>query len=63
MEIRLEVDQNLYRLLIEAARDNHRTLEQECVKRLEQGGRRSFYLQAVLAELRAEEQQRHASCH
>jgi hypothetical protein len=53
--IRLEVDQDLLRSLTEAARSNHSTLEQECVKRLKQNGRRSFYLQALVAELRADD--------
>jgi hypothetical protein len=59
--IRLEVDQDLLRSLTEAARSNHSTLEQECVKRLKQNGRRSFYLQALVAELRADDQQRRAA--
>lgn len=59
--IKLEVDQDLFRSLREAARSNHLTLEQECVKRLNQNGRRSYYLQALVAELRAEDQQRRAA--
>ncbi|OQR32718.1 hypothetical protein BWR59_12210 [Pseudomonas sp. Bc-h] len=59
--IRLEVDQDLLRSLTEAARSNHSTLEQECVKRLKQNGRRSFYLQALVPELRADDQQRRAA--
>jgi len=59
--IRLEVDPDLFRSLSEAARCSHSTLEQECVKRLRQNGRRSYYLQALVAELRAEEQQRRAA--
>ncbi|WP_296178598.1 hypothetical protein [Pseudomonas sp. UBA1879] len=59
--IRLEVDQDLYRRLNEAARRSHSTLEQECIRRLSQNGRRSYYLQALVAELRAEDQQRRAA--
>lgn len=59
--IRLEVDQDLFRSLTEAARSNQSTLEQECVKRLKQNGRGSYYLQALVAELRAEDQQRRAA--
>jgi hypothetical protein len=60
--IRLEVDQDLYRSLIESARSSRCTLEQECIRRLSQSGRRSYYLQALVAELRAEDQQRRAAC-
>jgi hypothetical protein len=59
--ISLEVDQELFRSLTEAARRDHSTLEQECVKRLKQNGRRSCYLQALVAELRADDQQRRAA--
>lgn len=59
--ISLELDQDLYRLLQEAARLNHLTLEQECVRRLEGGERRSRYMQALVAELRADDEQRRAS--
>lgn len=59
--IRLEIDQDLYRSLTEAARSRHSTLEQECLRRLSQNGRRSYYLQALVAELRAEDQQRRAA--
>jgi hypothetical protein len=58
--IRLEVDQDLFRSLTEAARNNDSTLEQECMRRLKQNARRSYYLQALVAELRAEDQQRRA---
>ncbi|MFJ5295208.1 hypothetical protein [Pseudomonas sp. SLFW] len=61
MEIRLEVDVDLYRSLSEAARRSHSTVEQECIRRLSQNGRRSYYLQALVAELRAEDQQRRAA--
>ncbi|MFK3799252.1 MULTISPECIES: hypothetical protein [unclassified Pseudomonas] len=59
--IRLEVDQELFRSLTEAARQHRTTLEQECLRRLSQTGRRSYYLQALVAELRAEDQQRRAA--
>lgn len=59
--IRLEVDQDLYRRLNEAARRSHSTVAQECIRRLSQNGRRSYYLQALVAELRAEDQQRRAA--
>jgi hypothetical protein len=61
--IKLEVDQQVYGLLIEAARSNHTTLEQECLRRLAPVGRRSCYMQALLAEMRAEDQQRRAISH
>jgi hypothetical protein len=59
--IRLEVDEDLFRALSEAARRCHSTVEQECVRRLSPSGRRSYYLQALVAELRAEDQQRRAA--
>jgi len=59
--IRLEVDQQLLHALTEGARINDSTLEQECIRRLKQNGRRSCYLQALVAELRAEDQQRRAT--
>jgi len=61
--IELEVDQQVYRLLLEAAKSNHITLEQECVRRLASGGRRSCYMQALLADMRAEDIQRRAVNH
>lgn len=59
----LEVDEPLYQLLQSAAQANHLTLEEECRRRLEGGERRSSYLQALLAELRADDQQRPAAGH
>ncbi|AJO76925.1 MULTISPECIES: hypothetical protein [Pseudomonas] len=59
----LEVDEPLYQLLQSAAQANHLTLEEECRRRLEGGERRSSYLQALLAELRADDQQRRAAGH
>ncbi|MEQ7917756.1 hypothetical protein ABQX22_01085 [Xanthomonas sp. WHRI 1810A] len=58
--IKLEVDPHVYNLLIEAAHINRTTLEQECLRRLASGGRQSYYMQALLAEMRAEDQQRRA---
>ena len=57
----LELDQDLYCLLKAAAQRNHLTLEQECLRRLEGRERRSRYLQALVAELRADDEQRRAS--
>ncbi|BBP75257.1 hypothetical protein CCU68_18735 [Pseudomonas gingeri NCPPB 3146 = LMG 5327] len=54
----LEVDSELYHLLQMAARANHLTLEDECRRRLEGGERRSRYMQALVAELRADDEQR-----
>ncbi|MGE7959100.1 hypothetical protein ACQKQA_21400 [Pseudomonas sp. NPDC089530] len=59
----LEIDVQLYRLLQAAAEANHLSLEEECRRRLEGGERRSSYLQALLAELRADDQQRRAAGH
>lgn len=50
--VRLEVDQGLYRSLSESVCRRHSTVEQECIRRLSQNGRRSYYLQALVAELR-----------
>ena len=61
--IKLEVDLDTYRLLAEAARHNRLTLEQECIERLRHDRKRSYYLQALVAELRADEQQRRATCY
>jgi hypothetical protein len=57
----LEIDQDLHHMLEKAAQLNHLTLEQECVRRLEGGERRSRYMQALLAELRADDEQRRPS--
>ncbi|APC15650.1 hypothetical protein BLL42_07870 [Pseudomonas frederiksbergensis] len=56
----LEVDTQLYRLLQSAAARNHVSLEEECRRRLEGTEQRSPYLQALVAELRAEDEQRRA---
>lgn len=60
--ITIEVDQDMYRSLAQAARSNRLTLEQECIERLKRPRKHSCYLQALVAELRAEEQQRRAKC-
>ncbi|MDR8016272.1 hypothetical protein [Ectopseudomonas guguanensis] len=56
----LEINTELYRMLQQAARTNHMSIEDECLRRLESGGRRSRYMEALLAELRADEAQRRA---
>ncbi|KJZ38050.1 hypothetical protein LOY55_05615 [Pseudomonas sp. B21-040] len=57
----LEIDAQLYRLLKSSAETHHVSLEEECCRRLEGAERRSRYLQALLAELRAEDEQRRAN--
>ncbi|PQP06015.1 MULTISPECIES: hypothetical protein [Pseudomonas] len=59
--VTLEIDAQLYRLLKASAETHHLSLEEECCRRLEGGERRSRYLQALLAELRAEDEQRRAT--
>lgn len=54
----LELDTELYWRLKRAASAHHLTVEQECLRRLESGERPSRYMQALLAELRADEEQR-----
>lgn len=56
----LDVDMELYRMLQQAARTNQLSLEDECLRRLEGGVRRSRYMEALLAELRADDAQRRA---
>ena len=56
----LEINTELYRMLQQAARTNHMSIEDECLRRLEGGARRSRYMEALLAELRADEAQRRA---
>ncbi|MDI2594177.1 hypothetical protein NYP20_06255 [Pseudomonas sp. N3-W] len=56
----LEIDTQLYRLLKSSAEANHLSLEEECCRRLAGGDPRSRYLQALLADLRAEDEQRRA---
>ncbi|MFB4390974.1 MULTISPECIES: hypothetical protein [unclassified Pseudomonas] len=57
----IEVDARLYGQLAHAARANQVSLEEECLHRLQGQGLRSRYLQALLAELRADEEQRRAT--
>lgn len=57
LKLILEVDDDLYHLLERAAQANHLSLEDECLRRLEGGMRRSRYMEALLAELRANELQ------
>ncbi|ANC04634.1 hypothetical protein VA602_07445 [Pseudomonas sp. MH2] len=57
----IEVDLQLYELLRRAAKDHHLSLEGECLRRLQGADRQSRYLQALLADLRADEEQRRAS--
>lgn len=56
----LEIDADLYHMLQEAARINQLSLQDECMRRLEGGVRRSRYMEALLAELRADDAQRRA---
>jgi hypothetical protein len=57
----LEIDTPLYRLLKVSAETNRLSLDEECCRRLAGGERRSCYLQALVAELRAEDEQRRAN--
>lgn len=57
----IEVDGQLFQLLAREAQAHHLSLEGECLRRLQGAERQSRYLQALLAELRAEEEQRRAS--
>lgn len=54
----LEIDLKLHRMLQQAARTNQLSLEDECVRRLEGGVRRSQHMDELLAELRLSEQRR-----
>ena len=56
----LEINTELYRMLQQAARTNHMSIEDEGLRRLEGGARRSRYMEALLAELRADDAQRRA---
>lgn len=56
----LEIDTQLYQTLKAAAEDHQVSLEEECRRRLESREQRSPYLQALVAELRAAEEQRRA---
>ncbi|MDE1165948.1 MAG: hypothetical protein PW845_11285 [Pseudomonas sp.] len=57
----LELDTQLYGLLKRAAQANNLSVEEECMRRLEGAERRSSYMQALLAELRADDEQQRAS--
>jgi hypothetical protein len=57
-KLTLEVDLELYRMLVRAAQNNDLSLEEECLRRLDGGVRRSSYMQALLAELKADGEQR-----
>ncbi|GAB7532322.1 hypothetical protein PS3A_47370 [Pseudomonas sp. 3A(2025)] len=59
--IRLEVDQALYEVLEQAAQADRLTLGQECLRRLRSEETRSRYVQALIAELRADDEQRRAT--
>ncbi|MCE4053457.1 hypothetical protein [Pseudomonas sp. Au-Pse12] len=59
--VTLEIDPQLYRLLQAAAAAHQISLEDECRRRLAAEGRPSRYLQALVAELRADDQQRRAA--
>ncbi|WP_434696973.1 hypothetical protein J3P89_05820 [Pseudomonas sp. Z1-14] len=59
--VTLEFDKQLYLMLLEAAQANQLSLEEECCRRLEGREWRSRYLQALVAELRADDEQRRAS--
>ncbi len=59
-KLTLEIELELYRLLQEAARSNQLSVEDECLRRLEGGTRRSHYMEALLADLRADNEQRRA---
>lgn len=54
----VELDTDLYRMLQEAARINQLSLQEACVA--SKGGRRSRYMEALLADLRADDAQRRA---
>lgn len=56
----MDVDEELYEMLQKAARVNQSSLESECLRRLQGGVRRSRYMDALLAELRAGDAQRRA---
>ena len=59
--LEIEIDTQLYRLLKSSAETHHLSLEEECCRRLEGAEPHSRYLQALLAELRAEDEQRRAN--
>jgi hypothetical protein len=59
-KLTLELEPGLYRLLQQAAQGNRLSLEEECVRRLTGGARRSHYMTALLADLRADDEQQRA---
>ncbi|QCI14229.1 hypothetical protein E6B08_24080 [Pseudomonas putida] len=56
----IEVDRQLYQQLEHAAHEHHVSLEAECRRRLAVLECQSRYLQAMLAEMRADEDSRRA---
>lgn len=56
----IEVDRQLYQQLENAAQVHHVSLESECIRRLAVLECQSPYLQALLAEMRADEALRRA---
>ncbi|MFT0867247.1 hypothetical protein [Pseudomonas sp. CAM1A] len=56
----IEVDAQLLQLLERQAKVHHLSLEGECLRRLQGGEGHSPYLLALLAELRADDEQRRA---
>jgi len=61
--VTLTLDKHLFSLLKRAADTNQCSFEEECVRRLEGAERRSRYVQALVAELRADDEQRRATPH
>lgn len=57
-QLTLELDVELYRMLQHAAQSNQLSLEDECMRRLDGGVRRTRYMDTLLAELRADELRR-----
>lgn len=59
-KLTLDLELDLYRLLQQAACTNQLSLEEECLRRLDAGARRSHYMDALLADLRADDEQQRA---
>ncbi|MCW2267756.1 hypothetical protein D3C77_196390 [compost metagenome] len=59
--LNLELEPQLFELLERAAHANNLSIEEECLRRLGGGDRHSRYIQALVAELRADEKQRRDS--
>jgi hypothetical protein len=57
----IKVDGQLLQLLEYEAKAHYLSLEGECLRRLQGAEAHSCYLQALLAELRADDEQRRAS--